>query len=409
MHVEELLLFNAAGFRKVPFADSFSFGGSANGDGIFMIYQLPLRLHSLIYGLCTNADEVGGTKLWTVRIRNMDPSDPDAIPIIYGHGNEEYYDAFVSILRGLFNTRDRAEHTQKRKTVSHTFSARSIGQFEQYIHANLEEFGRDVAEVRKSSDCPPTYAPAIQVLNRRGEVSATLGIFPDLKPWAKFLPDRFFRGGLEAVEELAGIAVARVSERLQPEVMANNTPVDLLARLMEGRDENGAKLGQEELTAEALTQLIAGSDTTSNTACAILYWVLKTRGVKEKLQQILAEVIPADVEVPSYAVVKDIEYLSWVISETMRIYRTSSLGLPTTSENSQPRFLSRNRPFRPGLHDTSLNQHMGTRSEMELQCMAVTVFKNFDFEVRQDGPLETREGFLRKPLELHVGLKRRQP
>jgi benzoate 4-monooxygenase len=129
----------------------------------------------------------------------------------------EYYDAFVSIRRGLFNTRDRAEHTRKRKTVSHTFSAKSVGQFEQYIHHNLEELqrqwdrraeaenggyhqmdalnwfnylafdvigdlafgapfgmlekGADVAEVRKSPDAKPTYAPAIEVLNRRGEVS----------------------------------------------------------------------------------------------------------------------------------------------------------------------------------------------------------------------------------------------
>ena len=48
---------------------------------------------------------------------------------------------------------------------------------------------------------------------------------------------------------------------------------------MEGRDEKGEKLGREELTAEALTQLIAGSDTTSNTSCAWLYWCLKTEGV----------------------------------------------------------------------------------------------------------------------------------
>ena len=51
----------------------------------------------------------------------------------------EYYDAFVSIQRGLFNTRDRAEHTRKRKTVSHTFSQKSIGQFEQYMTYNLQE------------------------------------------------------------------------------------------------------------------------------------------------------------------------------------------------------------------------------------------------------------------------------
>lgn len=132
--------------------------------------------------------------------------------------SSEYYDAFVSIQRGLFNTRDRAEHSRKRKTVSHTFSAKSIGQFEQYMHSNLEmlvkqwdrmakessgsyaqmdalhwfnylafdiigdlafgapfgmlEKGKDFAEVRERPDAPPRTAPAIEVLNRRGEVSA---------------------------------------------------------------------------------------------------------------------------------------------------------------------------------------------------------------------------------------------
>lgn len=261
----------------------------------------------------------------------------------------------MSIRRGLFNTRNRAEHSRKRKTVSHTFSAKSVLEFEQYIHGNIELFvkqwtrlateeanpktgyasidalnwfnylafdiigdlafgapfgmlreGRDFAEVRASPDAPVKYAPAIEVLNRRGEVSGTLGIYPWLKPYAKYLPDKFFRDGLEAVEDLAGIAVARVSERLKPGAAESNTRVDLLARLMEGKDQNGEKLGREELTAEALTQLIAGSDTTSNTACAMLYWCLKTPGVVEKLQETLDETLPADVEVPSYASVRDL-------------------------------------------------------------------------------------------------------
>jgi benzoate 4-monooxygenase len=33
------------------------------------------------------------------------------------------------------------------------------------------ERGEDLAEVRKSPTCPPTFVPAIEVLNRRGEVS----------------------------------------------------------------------------------------------------------------------------------------------------------------------------------------------------------------------------------------------
>lgn len=164
--------------------------------------------------------------------------------------------------------------------------------------------GKDIAEVRLTPDSPPTYAPAIEVLNRRGEVSGTLGCLPALKPYAKYLPDRFFRDGLKAVENLAGIAVARVNKRLEsPE---KNERVDLLARLMEGKDENGNSLGREELTVEALTQLIAGSDTTSNTSCALLYWCLKTPGIMAKLQTELDEAIPNGEAVPDYEVVKDL-------------------------------------------------------------------------------------------------------
>jgi benzoate 4-monooxygenase len=166
--------------------------------------------------------------------------------------------------------------------------------------------GKDYAEVRKTPDSPPTYAPAIEVLNRRGEVSATLGCYPTLKRFARYLPDSFFRNGVEAVRNLAGIAVARVNERLRPEVLATNSRVDLLARLMEGKDENGEKLGREELTAEALTQLIAGSDTTSNTSCALLYWVLRTPGVQEELQRIVDEKMPSGVDIPSYGMIKDV-------------------------------------------------------------------------------------------------------
>ncbi|KAI9825258.1 MAG: hypothetical protein M1832_001292 [Thelocarpon impressellum] len=423
----------------------------------------------------------------------------DAIPIIYGHGNgflkSEYYDAFVSIRRGLFNTRDRAEHTRKRKIVSHTFSARSVAQFEQYIHGNLldlveqwdvmssttpaEQYtsvdalswfnylafdiigdlafgapfgmlkeGRDVAEVRKTPDAAPTYAPAIQTLNRRGEVSATLGCLPWLKPYAKYLPDAFFRNGLAAVENLTGMAVARVNERLRPDVQEASHRVDLLARLMEGRDEAGERLGREELTAEALTQLIAGSDTTSNTSCAILYWVLKTPGVFAKLRGELDSAVPSGMVVPKYDTVKGLPYLKAVINETLRIHSTSSLGLPRLVP-AGPGVVIRGHHFPAGttLSVPSYTIHHSTAiwgadadafrperwasvtdeqraafipfstgpracvgrnvAEMELALIVTTVCQRYDFELRQD-VLETREGFLRKPLTCVVGLRRRK-
>jgi benzoate 4-monooxygenase len=108
---------------------------------------------------------------------------------------------------------------------------------------------------------------------------------------------------VEAVERLAGIAIARVNDRVTNADKFDR--VDLLARLMEGRDGNGEPMGQEELTAEALTQMIAGSDTTSNTSCAMLYHVLRNPYVIPKLQKELdSHLIEAGV--PGFAEVKDL-------------------------------------------------------------------------------------------------------
>ena len=43
----------------------------------------------------------------------------------------------ASPVRGLFNTRNRAEHTRKRKIVSHTFAPKSVREFEPYIASTV--------------------------------------------------------------------------------------------------------------------------------------------------------------------------------------------------------------------------------------------------------------------------------
>lgn len=100
--------------------------------------------------------------------------------------------------------------------------------------------------------------PAVKILNGRGEFSMSLGVLPPYwRPIARRLP-AFAQGGKD-VKNLAGIAIAAVAKRLATPTDRN----DLLSKLQAGRDSNGDPLGREELTAEALTLLIAGSDTTS--------------------------------------------------------------------------------------------------------------------------------------------------
>ncbi|BEI88149.1 uncharacterized protein CcaverHIS019_0108670 [Cutaneotrichosporon cavernicola] len=428
-------------------------------------------------------------------------ADDDAIKQIYGHGNgflkSDFYDSFVSIRRGLFNTRDRAEHTRKRKVVSHTFSPKSVREFEPYMQDNLHLFvkqwdnliaqeqknpksngqakvdcldwfnylafdmigdlafgapfgmleaGADSAELRATPDAAPTYAPAIEILNRRGEISATLGVFPEIRPFAKFLPDPFFSKGIEAVQNLAKIAIARVKQRLDhPPADARN---DLLSRLQEGRDHKGQAIDREELTAEALTQLIAGSDTTSNSSCALLYYATKTPGILARLQKELDDAIPEGTDVPTFDMIKSLPYLEAVFNETLRYHSTSGIGLPREVPPGSPGVTICGHYFPGGtvlsvptytIHhskeiwgpdaddfnpDRFLNltarqkeafipfSH-GPRScvgrnvaEMEMKLIAATWAHRYQPTLLQD-VMETREGFLRKPLALNIEFKQR--
>lgn len=329
------------------------------------------------------------------------------------------------------------------------------------------EKGADVAEIRKSPDAPPTTAPAIEVLNRRGEVSNAIGTMVWIKPYAKYIPDPFFYKGIEAVQNLAGIAIARVSQRLDAAEKGEIARVDLLARLMEGKDEHGQKLGRAELTAEALTQLIAGSDTTSNTSCALLFHCLKHPHVVKKLQAELDQALSTD-DVPTYDQVRDCKYMDQVIQETLRVHSTSAQGLPrvvppgpgvdiaghhfpqgvvlsvpaycihhskeiwgpdadefrperwekVTERYDLPKALDMPRDRADDICDRQKQAFIpfsyGPRAcvgrnvaEMELALIVATVFRRYDFELYQD-ELETREGFLRKPLGLRVGVRRRK-
>ncbi|CUA69360.1 Benzoate 4-monooxygenase [Rhizoctonia solani] len=473
-------------------------------------------------------------------------ADPEALQTVYAHGNgtlkTEFYDAFVSIRRGLFNTRDRVEHTRKRKLVSHVFSQQNVLAFEPHIRRHVRKFcaqwdercalaakgenGPDW-EARDGQawfDCLPHYnylafdiigdlafgspfgmiaaqrdsapmlehvegedsksvrrtvkhVPAIKILNDRGDYAASLGVMPPWwRPWAKRIP--WYARGNEAVQCLAGLAVAAVAKRLedglpdeedegeegQEEEEGTKTKkkrTDLLEKLLQGKDESGAPMGREELTAEALTQLIAGSDTTSNSSCAITYYLAANPDKQRKLQAELDEhLLPSTMPTPatSFEKVKSLPYLNACINEGLRLHATSAMGLPrvippgTTLEVCGEKFgpgsvlsvpsftihrdqavwgedVEAFRPERWLEAGSDVQAGVGTGpmakafnpfsygpracvgrnlASMELQIIISSVFARYEFKLlKPNESLKTREGFLRKPLDCHVGMKRR--
>ncbi|KAH9932186.1 cytochrome P450 [Fomitopsis serialis] len=290
-----------------------------------------------------------------------------------------------------------------------------------------------------------TYFPAVQILNDRGEYSASLGVLPPhWRPFVKLIP--WYRKGNEAVQRLAGIAIAQVAKRL-------TTPTDrsdLLGKLQEGKDDEGNPMSREELTAEALTQLIAGSDTTSNSSCAITYHLAANPLVQQKLQHELDEALGSDDDpVSTFEQVKRLPYLEAVINEALRIHSTSGIGLPRVVPEGGMTVLGQYFPegtvlsvptytihrntevwgkdvdaFRPerwfeqdekAIQKTFNPFSFGPRScvgrnlaSMELLVIISSILRRYHFVLEDpEMKLDTKEGFLRKPVQCRVGIRRR--
>lgn len=408
----------------------------------------------------------------------------------------------------MFNVRDRAEHTRKRKIIAHAFSPGAVHDFEPHMSANLErwveelsrrtthpdmkdgftrinmmpwctfiafdiigdlafgapfgmvERGRDECEVWVPGH-PVTYVPGAETLNRRGEVSSTIGLLPAVRPYAKYLPDPFFNKGLQSVKNLHGIAEAAVSKRLAVSAKDGYTGsgrMDILEMLCRATDSKGDPMPRDELVSEALTQLIAGSDTVSNTACAVIYWILdgerKNPGaVLPRLLSELDSAIPPQSTIAQHEQVKNLKFLRRCIDEGMRLHSTSALGLPrivTALDGisythggdilhfprgtvlSVPSYTIHHDPdvwgqdvdeFRPDRwlpENLSYRQKIGFNpfsygpracvgqnvAHMELSLIIGTAFHSFDFELDQS-TMESHEGFSKKPDECWVGVRTR--
>ncbi|KAJ5090082.1 Cytochrome P450 [Penicillium argentinense] len=446
-------------------------------------------------------------KVVRIGFNHVSIADERGLNVVYGHGNgflkDQYYEAFVARTPGMFNVRDRAEHTRKRKIISHAFSPRAVAAFEPHMAANLQrwvkqldriatsglqseknnsqyarynampwfsylafdiigdlafgapfgmvEKGKDETEVQFTQGGPISYCPAVEVLNRRGEVSSTLGLLPTLRPIARYLPDPFFMKGVAAVENLTGIAVAAVASRLDAaEKGIVDTRNDILSRLLQAKDANGQPMGRTELTAEALTQLIAGSDTISNTACAVFYWILHGERsapgtIVPRLQEELDKAIGSGLDIASYSQVRDLPFLRRCIDEGMRLHSTSAIGLPRIVADNGGGVKFDEYYFPPGtvlsvpsytIHhmqeiwgddveefkpDRWLNltarQKMGFNpfsygpracvgqnvAIMELQLIIGTLFHRYTFTLYQPF-MESHEGFSKKPKECYAGI-----
>lgn len=144
-----------------------------------------------------------------------------------------------------------------------------------------------------------------------------------------FFFDPFFKIGGKAAAALGKMSVAAVEKRITSP--ADPSRKDILHYLLAAKDpETGGPLSDSEIKAEALTQLIAGSDTTGNTITHIIDMLCLHPEKLRKLQEELDTAFPSPPEnwVASFDECKDLPFVTGVIYDTLRLRTTVSVGLP---------------------------------------------------------------------------------
>jgi benzoate 4-monooxygenase len=145
-----------------------------------------------------------------------------------------------------------------------------------------------------------------------------------------FFFDPFFSTGSKAAAALGRIGIAAVEKRKSTSVDPDRK--DILYYLLAANDpEKGGMLPDREIKAEALTQLIAGSDTTGNTITHVIDMMMLHPQKLQKLQIELDTAFPSPLPsdwVASFAECKDLPYVNGAIYETLRLRTTVSVGLP---------------------------------------------------------------------------------
>lgn len=192
-----------------------------------------------------------------------------------------------------------------------------------------------------------TTVPAVKTINEGVYINLLMGALPFLRACRRLLaPLPPFRESMRSRGLIAKMAVSAVARRLA----SGEERADFLTKLITARDESGHRLPAGELSAEASSFLVAGSDTISkyvsrqagshitddpsvSSLGAITFYLARTPAVQAKLQKELDAVLgspsPHDEGViAAYDHVKGIAYLQDVINEGMRLHSTAGIGLP---------------------------------------------------------------------------------
>ncbi|KAG2419533.1 hypothetical protein HFD88_004329 [Aspergillus terreus] len=287
-----------------------------------------------------------------------------AIGEIYGHKSgflkADFYDAFVQVKPGVFNTRQADVHQRKRKYMNPAFSARALRDFEPYMDQELRAWKSQFLNMTRSANAIVDFSiwtnylafdvigsfsfgqsfgfsqkgydayGLIQTIDERGEVLNALGSTPSwLRPLMKYHPfDSFWKRGVNAKANLENFGRRAYLERKHSKFCDRQ---DLLSYLLAAKDpDTGNPLPEEEIIAESISFIVGGSDTTSSTMTNFIDYVSRDKMLLGRIHAELDAAYPGPLG-PDWVADNDtagtLSLLNATLREVMRLRPTSATGL----------------------------------------------------------------------------------
>ena len=137
--------------------------------------------------------------------------------------------------------------------------------------------------------------------------------------WFKLRADRELDTAVTQVHELVNRLVTDARRRAANDVSAESRPSNFLDAMVAGQSDGSAAFTDSEVLGNALTMLLAGEDTTSNTLAWMMHMMTEHPTVQTRMQEEADRVLRLDNRPPHYASTAELRYIEAVAHETMRL------------------------------------------------------------------------------------------
>ncbi|RYP13362.1 hypothetical protein DL765_006903 [Monosporascus sp. GIB2] len=267
----------------------------------------------------------------------------------------DFYDIYGSAYKTgcIGSERDPGTHAQKKRNLAAAFTARALAAQEdivqQYLDTFVEKIGPLSTKNAKGLNITKWFEMATFDILGEMAFGESFGCLAEEKHhfWIDLILDHLYeitlvdnlrrfwlpkllgRLILPALimpvrEKHSTYSREKVRMRLESSSQRNDFFTNIAAKVKSG------DVSLEEMTAHASTLIVAGAETTATELAAATYYVLKTPGVKNELEQEIRSRYASYDELDASSA-QQLPYLRAVINETLRIHPSGAHGFPRVS------------------------------------------------------------------------------